>query len=217
MCTRRAGRGVVNSWMSTTMATRISTLPAGILPRHLNSPPRKTCEVSFGARSCVRRVDLIPTSSIPRGGMIALCGASGIAALEFENVDGVTIPRVNSISGHERNKLFINHGGQDFEDVSLWSGGDSIADGRCFAIWDYDHDGGQDLALINMNSPHLQILRNQIPDRAERTNGFIAIRLIGGNHDSKPSSQWSNRNGNGAQLSLPWVIAVHHEALWRRI
>ena len=112
----------------------------------------------------------------------------------------MTIPRVNSISGHERNKLFINHGGQDFEDVSLSSGGDSIADGRCFSIWDYDHDGGQDLALINMNSPHLQILRNQIPDRAERTNGFIAIRLIGGNHDSQPSTQWSNRNGIGAQI-----------------
>ena len=35
-----------------------------------------------------------------------------------------------SLSGHERNHLFVNQGGQQFKDLSILSGLDNPADGR---------------------------------------------------------------------------------------
>ena len=120
-------------------------------------------------------------------------------SLEFEMVDGQRRPKVNSISGKERNKMFLNRQGASFDDVSFLSGADSVADGRCFATWDYDHDGFQDLAVISMNSPHLQIFRN---NRFDARNNFIAIKLVGGNNGTHSKTQWSNRDGVGAMVKL---------------
>ncbi len=121
------------------------------------------------------------------------------STLEFKIVNGVRTPVVHSLSGNERNKLFVNRNGRDFEDSSLVSGADSVADGRCFAIWDYDHDGLQDIALINMNDPHFQVFRNR---SATKRNQFIAIRMVGGNQDARKSNDSSNRDGIGARVTV---------------
>jgi thiol-disulfide isomerase/thioredoxin len=121
--------------------------------------------------------------------------------LEYEVVEGERRPRVSSISGYEPNKLFVNRAGEYFEDGSQLSGADELADGRCFVIWDYDHDGAQDLALININTPHVQIFRNQLADSSSLGH-FIAVRLVGGNDKPKPSPIWSNRDGIGAMVNV---------------
>ena len=61
-----------------------------------------------------------------------------------------------SLSGKERNHLFINLDGKSFKDISIVSGADSVQDGRSFAIFDYDRDGWQDMVLTNSNGPVVQ-------------------------------------------------------------
>ena len=52
-----------------------------------------------------------------------------------EMIDGKL--RVHSLSGHERNKLYLNDGtGSNFSDQSGLSGLDDESDGRAFAIVD---------------------------------------------------------------------------------
>ncbi len=58
-----------------------------------------------------------------------------------------------SLSGKERNHLFISDAGKSFSDISSVSGAHSISDGRSFAILDFDRDGWQDMILANVNSP----------------------------------------------------------------
>lgn len=106
-----------------------------------------------------------------------------------------------SFSGLERNHLFWNGGGDRFEDVSGISGLDSIADGRGFALFDYDRDGWQDVALVNTNAPFLEIFRNRIGEIGGRGRS-IALRLVGGNSRAAPSDGFSNRDGVGAIVSV---------------
>ena len=63
----------------------------------------------------------------------------------------------HSFSGHERNHLFLSDRGRRFSDISAISGLDNIADGRAFVLWDFDRDGWQDIALVNANTPLLNI------------------------------------------------------------
>ncbi|MEE2751367.1 MAG: ASPIC/UnbV domain-containing protein [Myxococcota bacterium] len=78
------------------------------------------------------------------------------------------------------------------------SGLDLIADGRSFALTDLDRDGGVDIVVVNANAPLLQVLSNQIGSQ----QGFVAVRLEGGNTAADSDSEWSNRDGVGARLSL---------------
>ncbi len=57
-----------------------------------------------------------------------------------KKVDGKPVLRSHSFSGNESNSVFLNHGGADFENISGVSGLDSLADGRAFAFFDFDHD-----------------------------------------------------------------------------
>ena len=80
-----------------------------------------------------------------------------------EVVDGKL--RVHSLSGHERNKLYLNAAsGSDFEDVSGVSGLDDEADGRAFAVLDYDRDGWNDIVLVNAMNPLTRLFRNELGD-----------------------------------------------------
>jgi len=110
---------------------------------------------------------------------------------------------VHSLSGHERNHLFINQHGQTFEDLSLTSGIDNPADSRAFATMDYDRDGRLDIALVNANHPLLNLYRNQFgsDDNRETPNHFVALRFVGGNQQSLASKQ-STRDGYGAVVEL---------------
>lgn len=122
----------------------------------------------------------------------------GYKTVEQSVVAGKRKTVVHSISGHERNKLFMNVEGRGVVDASMQSNADSIADSRCFAIWDFDHDGQQDLLLVNVNDPHIEIFRNRTDRQAGGAKNFIAVRFVGGKSKAEASSDWTNRNGFGA-------------------
>lgn len=107
---------------------------------------------------------------------------------------------VHSLSGNEPNHLFINHQGKEFEDTSAISGLDNPADSRGWALLDYDRDGWQDVALVNANTPLLNLYHNNIGSLTKLNNGgIIALRFIGGGGGHSP------RDGYGTivEMSLP--------------
>lgn len=109
--------------------------------------------------------------------------------------------RVHSLSGHERNKLYLNEeNGSDFVDASGISGLDDEADSRAFAVLDYDRDGWRDLVLVNAMNPLTRLFRNELGDSGRKGN-MLAISLRGGNQTSS-ASEWSNRDGYGARVMV---------------
>ena len=106
-----------------------------------------------------------------------------------------------SFSGKERNHLFENNAGREFHDVSGISGLDTPQDGRTFAVWDYDRDGWQDIALLNINTPVLSLYRNQ-QGTSDNNRNMIALKLVGGNRTAAPSPQYTSRDGFGARVSV---------------
>ena len=109
-----------------------------------------------------------------------------------------------SLSGHERNHLFLSARGRRFDDVSGISGLDTLADSRSFALLDYDRDGWSDIALVNTNAPLLNLFRNQIGKLlpVNERGRVIALRFVGGNREAKSSERFGNRDGYGAQVTL---------------
>ena len=106
-------------------------------------------------------------------------------------------------SGTERNHVYFGGMPQgQFEDLSGITGLDDPGDGRSFALLDFDRDGWTDVALGNMNSPSLRLLRNGIGDRLGNANGFVALRFVGGNTKAAPSAEWSARDGFGTSVTL---------------
>lgn len=111
----------------------------------------------------------------------------------------------HSLSGNERNQLFFNRRGEAFENLSAISGLDTPADGRGFVLWDYDHDGWQDIAVVNANEPLLNLYHNEIarlesdPGGAGERRGMVALRFVGGNRTGEPSS-FACRDGYGARV-----------------
>ena len=106
--------------------------------------------------------------------------------------------RLNSFSGYERNKLYWNSGGKEFFDVSSLSGADSVCDSRSFGTLDFNRDGLQDIALINTNVPHFELLRNNLSSTRYSENGYLAIRFVGGNQSAQSTKEWTCRDGIGA-------------------
>lgn len=108
---------------------------------------------------------------------------------------------VQSLSGRERNKLFISQSAQSFQDISALSGLDSIADGRAFALFDYNKDGWQDLVLVNSNAPTFEVFRNELKSKASNHHQ-IGFRLVGGNKSATPTTDLSNRDAFGAVVTV---------------
>ncbi len=109
--------------------------------------------------------------------------------------------QVHSLNGNERNHYFANRNGTSFTDVSGLSGLDNPADSRGFAVFDYDRDGWQDVALVNANEPMFNLYHNEIA-KTGRTDGMIAIRFVGGNKTPSPSKEFACRDGYGARVTL---------------
>ncbi len=103
----------------------------------------------------------------------------------------------NSLSGNERNRMFLRWG-KNFADVTLVSGADNTADGRSFALLDFDEDGWQDIALMSLNAPRFKLYRNEIGKFSN--NRSFRFRLVGGNESATPSSEFSNRDAIGARV-----------------
>jgi thiol-disulfide isomerase/thioredoxin len=110
----------------------------------------------------------------------------------------------SSLSGHERNVLFLNRGGETFDNVSGICGADDPADGRAVALLDYDRDGWQDLVVVNANAPQVQLFRNEVERvRVDTSAGHvIALRVEGGNRGPEPKAGASNRDGVGAHIEV---------------
>jgi thiol-disulfide isomerase/thioredoxin len=99
--------------------------------------------------------------------------------------------------------LFFNEQGKHFDDISLISGVDTPADSRSFCLFDYDHDGRQDIALVNANTPLLNLYRNSMVGQTadDHGNGFIAVRFRGGN-ETPSASKLACRDGYGAVVTV---------------
>jgi len=106
-----------------------------------------------------------------------------------------------SHSGNERNHLFLNLGDGGYADVSSVSGLDDPADGRVFALLDFDRDGFLDVALANASRPLFELYRSELRDGASGGN-FVALRFVGANHGAQPAERASNRDGIGARVEL---------------
>ncbi len=109
-----------------------------------------------------------------------------------------------SWSGHERNHLFLSNRGKKFYDLAGICGLDHAGDSRSFGILDFDRDGWPDIALANVNTPQVQLYRNQIGKRGDGhvKGNILAVRFVGGNHTVEKSGSWSNRDGIGAQATV---------------
>ena len=120
----------------------------------------------------------------------------------------------NSLSGNERNRMFLR-AGDDFEDVSLVSGADDLADGRSFGVVDYDQDGWLDIALMSLNAPRFKLYHNDLkirfPDRRS-----VRVRLVGGQTSGVSSDEFSNRDGVGAKVLVEFEsgkkVLLHRQA-----
>ena len=108
----------------------------------------------------------------------------------------------NSLSGNERNRLFLNSAG-NFADVTLVSGADDIADGRSFAIVDFDQDGWQDIALMSLNHPKFKLYRNQMQELYPG-NRSLRFRLRGSAGSAEGQPGKTNRDGIGAKVYVKY-------------
>ncbi len=107
---------------------------------------------------------------------------------------GMMVREGASLSGRERNCLFLNVEGKAFVDVSGAAQVDFPEDGRALATTDWDSDGDLDLFLHNRNTPRLRILRNDWP----RQGRFLRLWLRGTE---------SNTDAVGARAEL-WPTAA---------
>ena len=78
-----------------------------------------------------------------------------------------------SLSGKERNHLFLNDGHARFEDVSSTSGADSMEDGRAVIAADFDGDGDNDLFVHNSQRERHRYYEN----RSAALGDSLKIRL----------------------------------------
>lgn len=92
----------------------------------------------------------------------------------------------------QRNHAFLNLGERKFLPVTGLSGADLLPDPRGLVPLDYNHDGMPDLALVNLQRPFLQLLKNKLQPAP-----VLAVTLKGGNHSSS-ASKFSNRDGIGS-------------------
>ena len=110
--------------------------------------------------------------------------------------------RSNSLSGNERNRLFLNSAG-NFADVTLVSGADDIADGRSFAVVDFDQDSWQDIALMSLNNPKFKLYKNQMQDLYPG-NRSLRFRLRGSADSAQGQVGKTNRDGIGAKVYVKY-------------
>ena len=110
-----------------------------------------------------------------------------------------------SLSGHERNRLFLGASDGQFDNASGISGLDTAADSRAWVMLDYDRDGWLDVALVNSNAPLLNLFHNDlgdVPDAQVTQGQMIALRFVGSNHSPHPSETSSTRDGYGTRVNV---------------
>jgi hypothetical protein len=63
-----------------------------------------------------------------------------------------------SLNGYERNVLFWNQGGGQFQEVGFLTHSNRVEDGRGVALADFDRDGQLDLLIQNLDKPALMLM-----------------------------------------------------------
>jgi len=95
----------------------------------------------------------------------------------------------NNLSAYERNRLFLNLGGEGFLDASFASDADIDSDSRAVIAADFDRDGASDLLVGSVGGGPLRLFLNRFP----RTNRRIRLDLTG---------VQSNRQGVGSRIEI---------------
>lgn len=92
-----------------------------------------------------------------------------------------------SLSGYERNRLFLNAAGQEFFEISgVSSGADSDGDGRAVVVSDFNNDGRQDFIVRQAGGGVFLMFENRFPQKH-----WLEVSLIG---------RRSNSQGVGARI-----------------
>ena len=106
--------------------------------------------------------------------------------------DAKNWPKMNgkSLSGYERNKIWLNNGSGGFEEVGKAVGGKQIYDSRAVALADLWNTGALDIIVANQNGPVMVYKNTVAPGRH-----WIGFKLIGTK---------SNRSAIGAEATLFW-------------
>lgn len=68
-----------------------------------------------------------------------------------------------SLSGYERNRVFLNSRGQEFFDISGLTGADSDGDGRAVVACDLNGDGMEDLIVRQSGGGSFLMFENHFP------------------------------------------------------
>ena len=120
-----------------------------------------------------------------------------------------------SLSGAERDALFIQDAHGRFRDVSGLSGLDSATDSRAFVTFDFNRDGWVDIAKVSANAPFFQIFRHRgSPSAAvDEPSAFLAIRLIGGQRSAEAKHALSPRDAVGTRV----VVRIGSRTLTRQL
>jgi enediyne biosynthesis protein E4 len=93
-----------------------------------------------------------------------------------------------SLSGYERNRVYLNDRGGAFYEISALTGADSDGDARAVVAVDLTGDGMQELIVRQAGGGALLLMENQFPKA-----NWIEVSLRG---------QKSNRQGIGARVTV---------------
>lgn len=81
----------------------------------------------------------------------------------------------HNLSAFERNRLFLNHRGNQFVDASFTSDADLDSDSRSAMPGDFNNDGATDLLVASVGGGPLRLFINQIGSSAN----YVSIQLSG--------------------------------------
>ena len=116
------------------------------------------------------------TQPLDRGCRLPPLGKIDRDAGEFwEENPFLLFQKAQNLSSYERNRLFLNDGGQSFVDASLASGTDLDSDSRSAIPCDFDRDGAVDLLVGSVGGGPLRLFRNRWP----RDHHRVALQLVG--------------------------------------
>jgi hypothetical protein len=85
-----------------------------------------------------------------------------------------------NLSGYERNRVYLNNGGKDFDDISALTTADSDGDGRAVVAGDFNADGMEDLLVRQAGGGPLLLFENRFPKKH-----WLKVSLRGTRSNSK--------------------------------
>ncbi|MBI3861369.1 MAG: CRTAC1 family protein [Planctomycetia bacterium] len=80
-----------------------------------------------------------------------------------------------NLSAYERKRLYLNHRGEDFLDVSFFSKADIDSDSRSVIAADFNRDGRIDLMVGSVGGGPVRLFLNELPGKSS----FVRLELKG--------------------------------------